>query len=195
MLFCNVRSIRNKIEELQQLIQDYSIDIFIFQETFLTNKTIIDFNGYSIFSHTHPSNYPRGGTIIGFKNNLNYSQVIFNRSNNTEYGKCRFEYKQQKINLYSIYNHPNDKLDIRKFSEIINQKEPYLIIGDLNAKHKLLYSSSTNSNGRLLFDFLMETDCIMLNDKTPTHYTNRYTSRDILDYAFRSHAFTYHISK
>jgi hypothetical protein len=182
ILYCNVRGLRNKYTELQKLLESLNISIFIFQETKLTENIIIKFEGYETFNHYHNSKKPRGGTIIGFKNNIDHSKCASTQLENSEYVSAQFKYGKQKINLFSIYNHPHDKLDSNNLEDIDNRNEPAIIIGDLNAKHKMMHSSSTNENGKILYNLLLDSNLIMMNQDKPTHVNEKSIKLDILDY-------------
>ena len=184
ILHINIRSLRNKYQELSHILSDYEISIFIIQETKLMKENKIVFPGFKTYSFSHPSNKPRGGTMIGIKNNINHRKVSFHFDNNNEYSFCRFDIGNQEICLHSIYNHPANNLDIDYIANLCTPGNHHIIAGDLNAKHKMLNSSSTNKNGTLLYDLLLNTDLIIANNKNYTHRSDISVSKEgnILDY-------------
>ena len=122
--------------------------------------------------------------MIGFKNNINHRKESFHFDNNNEDSSCRFNIGNQEICLHSIYNHPANNLDIDYIANLCTPGNHLIIAGGLNAKHKMLNSSSTNKNGTLLYNLLLKTDLIIANSKSYTHRSDISVSKEgnILDY-------------
>ena len=59
--------------------------------------------------------------------------------------------------IVSIYNSPNDTLDINHLANITCPSIPHLILGDFNARHTSLGDIRINKNGRLLTTFIEKT--------------------------------------
>ena len=84
---------------------------------------------------------------------------------------------QTLLQIHSIYNHPHDKLNIEKLDKLISSNSAQLLIGDLNAKYTMIKGNQTNTNGRLLYDFLLRnSDIININNNQIT-YINATTQK------------------
>jgi len=65
---------------------------------------------------------------------------------------------------------------------LYNNQTPSLILGDFNGWHPAWGSPKTNSRGKTIQQFIDNTQLILLNDKSPTHFSthNTYTHIDLL---------------
>ena len=60
--------------------------------------------------------------------------------------------------------------------------KPFLLLGDINARHHLWGEETDNQKGKKIEELLLEEDLILLNKNEPTHYhiqTNIYTTIDL----------------
>ena len=79
--------------------------------------------------------------------------------------------------LPHIYVEENDILNLLQ-----QPPEPFLLLGDMKARHHLWGEEIDNQRGIFFEELLIEEDIILLNNNQPTHYhmqTNSYTTIDI----------------
>ena len=56
--------------------------------------------------------------------------------------------------------------------EILNtSKDQFIVVGDLNAKSTQWGADINNQNGEILNDIVLDNDCLVVNNKKPTHYS------------------------
>ena len=78
-------------------------------------------------------------------------------------------------------------IKLKLYQKHVKSKQIVLIVGDLNAHHKLWHSKRNNHSGLHLVNFINEHKLHNLNYKTPTHFatTGAFT---IIDFALVSHS-------
>ena len=144
----------------------------------------VNIKDYSIVSLFHPPGKSKGGTTLVITKSIYYQKQKFQYMNNSEYCSLKITNFDQDLFIHSIYNHPNDKLNSEYIIKQISNNKHHIFLGDLNAHHKFIRGKSNNLNGKLLYNLLLDTDLIILNNRDLTfhHANGRYS--DILDYAF-----------
>jgi exonuclease III len=73
IIFANVRSLRNKLDEVHLLVERYSPDLLAFTETWLNediNDWEIQLPGYLLARGDRPERRPGGGVILYWKMHL-----------------------------------------------------------------------------------------------------------------------------
>ena len=77
---------------------------------------------------------------------------------------------REKLTYAVVYNHPWIPLDEEVMQNLVENNQRVVFGGDFNAHHEDLGSTRTNSSGRRLKSFLMETGYVILNDNQATHF-------------------------
>ena len=86
-----------------------------------------------------------------------------------------------------VYIPPDARIPTSEFESFINNLPKSLIlIGDFNAKSSAWYCQSNNNLGKHLLTATQDSDLILLNDNTPTHFDSRHWTENVLDLAFAS---------
>ena len=62
--------------------------------------------------------------------------------------------------------------------------EPFILLGDFNAKHEVWEESESDVKGVMIVDLLTETELTLLNTGLPTHYHVQSNSSHAVDLAF-----------
>lgn len=88
------------------------------------------------------------------------------------------------LSILTYYNPPNKSLSKEIFNKLGNKN--FILLGDLNAKSPVLGCVSTNENGLILEDILIDNNIICLNNKKPTYTNFSSLESDILDIALAS---------
>ena len=70
-------------------------------------------------------------------------------------------------------------LDMLEFVNI--EYKNYIICGDLNSKNISFGCKESNKNGEILYDFLVSSRAIILNNKEPTFFRDYANYTEILD--------------
>ena len=147
----NAQSIRNKVDQIHDVIIEYDIDIFTFTETWLTSKAKDEFflkalaiSGYKLFSVPRKGNKGWGGVAILYKSNLVVSSCSSTQSA-TSFETCEmvFSLGAKCLRVVVVYRPPpstKNKLSIPLFfEEFTPALQSYamspgdlLITGDIN---------------------------------------------------------------
>ena len=73
--------------------------------------------------------------------------------------------------ICNLYLPPNSPVNLQELEDLIDQlPSPYLLVGDLNARHPLWGDCTTNQKGRLIETLLTNSTCSILNTHKPTHF-------------------------
>ena len=75
------------------------------------------------------------------------------------------------LTVCCLYLPPNEPVSRRQMDILIGQlPEPFLLMGDLNARHRMWGDTTENEKGKMIFDLISETSIDLLNDGKPTHF-------------------------
>uniref|UniRef100_A0A0K8U6S8 RNA-directed DNA polymerase from mobile element jockey n=1 Tax=Bactrocera latifrons TaxID=174628 RepID=A0A0K8U6S8_BACLA len=85
-----------------------------------------------------------------------------------------------KISIICAYSPPDQSFSTTEFLNLIpSGSNPFILCGDFNAWSPLWGSASANSKGRSIEDALLRSNCIVLNDGSPTHFSTHSTFTNI----------------
>ena len=74
------------------------------------------------------------------------------------------------MNLISYYSPPNKTISFETINYLSNLDDPFIIVGDLNAKTPTVGCRTYDESGKVLDKILTELDLLIMNDKTPTYH-------------------------
>lgn len=78
--------------------------------------------------------------------------------------------------VINAYISPKDTITEHELHQLIsNFNEAVLLLGDFNAWSPLWGSPSFNKAGRIVTNFIQNNNLLLLNDKSPTHFSTRQT--------------------
>lgn len=130
----NVRSIRNKFEEIETFpkIQNYP-EIIELTETWLSpeEEHLYNINGYNAIFRSRQTR--GGGILIYLKHGIEYKEKINSITNKIEI--ITVELVQEKVSITLIYKPPHvdfTKLEYTLINNIVNRKKSLIIMGDFN---------------------------------------------------------------
>lgn len=137
ILYLNIRSLRNKMEELQDLIDTYDseIHLIVLTETWLYPNEKKFYN-IKTFNAVHDCRDTRGGgTSIFIKQGIDYIDVDTTNVNLDDCNILSIYLPKQKLTLWSVYRPP--KSSTNNFLEQIDlimerHKNKCIILGDMN---------------------------------------------------------------
>lgn len=126
---------------------------------------------YSMITNgTGPFNQPTPGHGLGI---LIHSSVPFTELNiRTDLQVLTIRAHLDKLTtICNIYISPQTTITAQDISDIINQlPEPYLLLGDMNAKHHLWGDPLIDNRGKIFENIMDNTNTALLNTGSPTHF-------------------------
>ena len=184
----NCRSIFSKLSEFKHYLTTLSNlpHIICLQETFLSLKYNPCIPGYHLVRKDRPLSQGKGGGVCMFiKSDIIFSEITgYENNGNSE------ELMAIKINgmvIVNMYNKPNNTLPITTLNYFTKYSK-LLILGDLNAHHRIWGSNNCNSCGTVLADWIINNDYVLLNTTQPTYCSDVNPNRwSLLDLSIASH--------
>lgn len=177
----NCQSIGNKISEFKAYLLLNNPEIVALSETFLKPDKSFSVPNYIVYRNDRISRFG-GGVAILIKKEIAHSPLLKSSINDPlEYIGIQITSKTGKIyNIYAAYLPPNSPLIDTHIIDLTNNRNTTLIIGDLNAKHKMWGCSSNNAKGNVLKSISEKYNIDIIAPSEHTHYDSLGKS-DILD--------------
>lgn len=171
----NLNGYNNNYNELLALIKTYTPKIICLQETHIHNMNNISIPiNYTMYS-INTSNSRYGGVSILVHNSLQHRQIFLGRDPTID-TICIEIVSKIKFHIYSSYIPPNQNFSLQNLERVFyNSTIPSIITGDFNSWHVSWGSSSNNGRGKTLAKFINDSDYVLLNDKSPTHFSTHGT--------------------
>ena len=194
----NCQGVSRKRLDLIQFTQRRKIDILLLNETHLSKQSNFKLPNYHTYATNRPKTSnrpPGGGTAILIHRRLIHHQVHI-PTNSIENTSIHVQMGKEEICISAVYKKPTNKLDTSDINSILNSPLSTIIAGDLNAKHTLWNSRTTNSAGNSLELYITSrNDTIITAPTTPTHYPdNPNHNPDVLDIAImKTGSLQYHL--
>lgn len=172
----NARSLKNKVDELQNYLIPNDIDIACIQETWLTryDKTYIP--GYVCIrkdktNQNNPNQRTRGGLCIYVKQKIQYKRIPANEQiKNIDSLGIKIETGQSKANIFSIYLGPTKQLSYTELDHLLSDNHTLTILaGDWNSKHRTWNNTVEDAKGRKIAQYIDRRGYQII---TPTNYTH-----------------------
>lgn len=176
MLIWNSQGIRNKISELEQLINREKTDVIIINEPKIKQYKPPKLKNYKSLYQKNDININSGGLLMYYKSNLITTKIDTNTST--------FESMAVKIGnkiIVAIYILPNANLDISELKEIMDLGKNVVIAGDFNCHHTNWNCNITNRNGLLLQQTADRKNFIIKAPLTHTHIPHSGNTPSIID--------------
>lgn len=164
----NIRGLNvNFSSGLQPLIHSLSPDIICLQETKLSSEDF-KIRKFTKYHHINQNNLiASGGASIFVKDQLPQREIKLNT--NLQAKAVRVS-THKAVTYCSVYLPPGDKVSLGQLKDLHNQlPPPFLILGDFNAHSPLWGNQTQDTRGKVVEDFLFQTNTCILNDSTPTY--------------------------
>ena len=159
----NIHSVNNKIDELRHFIHSNNIDIMSLNETFLSEKKIIYIEDYNIIRQDRV-NRKGGGVCLIVHKSIEYNRINTNEFKDIEHVTIIIKsIHNDKIAISSHYNPPDSKLNFDFLLFIQNLTANFILLGDLNAHHRLWGGTKINNSGSTVAKFLGRDNLNLLN--------------------------------
>ena len=182
----NIRSLKQRLIYLNELINSLSPEIFCLQETKLEN-TNFEYSGklYKAYHHINRSKkVAAGGTSIFIKRNIPQSEIQLNTNLQAKAVEVTLN---KPITICSIYIAPDENFTKQQLIDLRNQlNPPFFILGDFNAHSPLWEKGRQESDirAKIIEDFFTQSNLCLLNDLSPTHIDATSFKKTSIDLSF-----------
>ena len=181
--FWNANSIRTKIHEHYDFLNENEIDVSCIQETMLkTSDNVHSHPNYILYRNDREideSTRASGGVAIFIRKSIVHQLIPLPRLKVIEaIGIELILTNGEKIQIWSVYlPGGTDSATIRRnfrsdLMKLINRSSSYFINGDLNSKHRFWNCARANTAGNILYNELQQQNFLLLYPPNPTHYSS-----------------------
>ena len=165
----NICGYRAKYGELKKLLSDLSPACICLQETMLGNFNPKPPASYTLLLDNNDQQMATPGHGLGIliHTSIPYTKLTLR----THLQACAIQANlNQLITICNIYIGPQTRFSDQDIEDIISElPEPFLIVGDVNAKNALWGDTITDNRGRDLEDVILNNNISILNTGSPTH--------------------------
>lgn len=173
----NIRGYNVNYNELQALIRKHDIKIISIQESHINNNISnipVPIN-FTMYNYNNSNSF--GGVSLLIHNSIQHYPISLNNDLET----IGFEiHSKIKFKIISTYISPNVYFSYNNLQNVFNDcRSPTLITGDFNSWHHNWGSSRNNKRGTIIDSFINNNNLILLNDKSPTHFSTQNTLTNI----------------
>ena len=176
----NITSMNTNFSELKVLIKETNPTCLCLQETRHGSKILTPPSNYNIVqSKKKRDDDHERGTVILVRKDTNYEEITLNSPLQVAAVKIWLGRWYTVCSLY-LPHIPVERAEILSLIEQL--PKPFLLLGDMNARHHLWGEPVDNEKGKLFERLLLEEDISLLNSESPTHYhqqTNTFTTIDL----------------
>lgn len=161
IIYFNIQSLRNKLDNLELLINSYKCNIHcvVLTEIWLNKSENIFFNlqGYTAYFSNRQCSY--GGVAIFIKDGISSTQIFEEEFNKSSFLVVKL--LKQNINIISIYRSHETQIEefVSKLDEYTTKYKNSLILGDFNINllnesnsDVKYYSNTLLSNGFIIYN-------------------------------------------
>ena len=150
------------------MIDQYSPVCVCLNETFLpTSSTFTN----KFYTSCQPISDNQQGNMILVRKDIPFTSYGIS----TELNAIAVQVKlDELITVCSLYLNPHDSIEVEKLNDLIKKlPQPFLLVGDFNARHARWHDVKTNSRGNHVFNFIIDNQLHILNGNKPTHFDQR----------------------
>ncbi|GFR68200.1 RNA-directed DNA polymerase from mobile element jockey [Elysia marginata] len=170
----NIRGLRANLEELLDLTKRCSVGIMAIQDSKLSEGWAPP-RGFQLLSSEDPS---RGASLF-IGNSMRATKL--NLNTNLVAVAARI-FCPKAVTVCCIYLLPGENMSRNSFIDFVQQlPKPYIILGDFNVYSPLWGDERLDQRGKMIEDFLISNDDILLNDKVPTFIHSASGSTSAID--------------
>ena len=187
----NCRGIKNKKTELQLLADETGAACIGLQETKLPEDGEINISGYKSYLHnlvTEEGENAHGGVGLLVKQSISQVPLELDTACQAVAVSVKLH---KRVTICSVYFPPGNEneFSLRILEDLIDQfTEPFLLIGDFNAFHRMWGCDRTCGRGSILEDFLGRNDIQLLDGDEATHFSSGYGSFSHIDLSICSNS-------
>lgn len=187
IIFWNARSIDKNKDELGKLLE--GIDIFVCVESYLTPKKPFHVSGFNSYRKDRVDR-PGGGILILARKNLSITILddIISPDPSVEMFGIKINNLIPVSNIVACYRCPNFNISLPQdtWDNIFNvacKHLPVIFVGDFNAHNEIWNCTDTNTNGRRMYNSVINSELIIHNQQTLTHFSvqnNTFSNIDLI---------------
>ena len=164
----NARSVKNKIVELKEKVEEY--DIMGITETWLTKKNGFKIKEYNTFRRDREDRRG-GGLCLLVKKNIRVKtrEDVKWVKNKTEIIAITLTLEDNELDIVLVYRNPGYSLNKREWDKLFKNRRigiDTIIMGDFNANNKGWNCPKNDREGILLEEAVEEQDLFIINDRT-----------------------------
>jgi exonuclease III len=164
----NCNSVRNKITDITEYLQNENVDILCLNEVRIQNEIFLN-HLLADLKYTYTAKIRKknsgGGVAILVKDGIEYEELKLENFEEEEVIciKIRIDNKMS-LHIISYYKAPDDKINESLFKYVDKNFKNYIIAGDLNAHLTNYGAEKNNETGDILNNILFETNSIIVNN-------------------------------
>ena len=179
----NLNGYLNNYNELKLLLHNNSPHIIALQETHLKTNPSNSYIPKNTSLYAKHSLSPNHGVAFIISKNIAFNEIILS----TQLDAIAIEITAKiSFILINVYIPPTKSFSNQDlYSLIPNSNKPIIIVGDFNGWSPYWGSSSYNKRGKLITEFILNNNYVVLNKNSPTHFSTHKTFTNI-DIAFCS---------
>ena len=188
IIYWNARSAVNKKEEIEFIIKN--IDILIIVESWLNEFDTFVFSGFNTLRKDRL--YGCGGGIVFLiRKSYNYIEIsnIANPNNIVELCGVKITNMEKPVSLIACYKPPDVNLTIQEWDLLLSNTRNdnrCLLVGDFNSSNEAWNCTTTDANGRKLYDSIINHDLYLHNNNTHTRIDLTRNQKSNIDLVFSS---------
>ena len=162
----NIRGMTNKKKELLHIIQQYKVSVLALQETQLSSDYLFKIKHCTSIGKSGIFNRRQhGGVCLYIHEDAPFSQVQLDTSLQAVAATVKF---RNRITICNIYIPPTSRISLKNLQDLyIQLPQPCTLIGDFNAHSQRWGSDNTNARGKMIENFIDQTNLIILNNGSP----------------------------
>ena len=163
----NAQSVRPKLTSFMELLRQEQIHVCVVSETWLEPNSPLNVNGYTLYRQDRYDSY--GGVAVLVHNSVKSQQKRLRIVNTDIELLCVELFNCSPVEyIICMYCPPRILVNKNDWESLLSAfTSNTLILGDLNAHHGS-WSNRTNQRGTLLFDTMVNSNYVVLNDGSNT---------------------------
>ena len=175
----NLNGLRSRLSHLQTLIYKENPKILVLQELKVNENNNIYIKDFDKV-YKKCRNNRGGGVCIAVHKSLPATPIDLNTE--LEAVACKVYFKNFSINICNVYFNNEANINNITLTNLINAiPSPKLILGDVNAKHPLWGSPTSDQRGITIRDTIIDYNMTVLNDGSHTYYNAKQNIMSHLD--------------
>lgn len=175
----NTRGVRNKRDEIMELVQHHQLWVLAIRETKLRDSTEFNITNYNCLRKEGHTNYTtHGGVALFIHSSIPFHPIQLNTP--LQAIAARISTVRLSVTLLSLYIPHSQKFSINLLNNILTQlPPPVIIMGDLNSHSQQWGSTATDNRGKIVEEFCNSNNLNILNDGAPTRI--EYNTESAID--------------
>ncbi|KAI3387413.1 hypothetical protein SNEBB_002003 [Seison nebaliae] len=181
----NCQGLRSHKQDLMILIKEYAPIIIGIQETLLPARPTFHIPQYTTIQDGGPQPAVMGnGVALLIKNNIPFIKIDIATQLQAIAARV---HTTSLITYCTIYLSPQGNVPVAELEQLIQTlPPPFLIFGDMNARHASWNDTVCNRRGQQIFDLVQTNNLSLLYPSGPTHWHLATNTLSTIDFAICS---------